>query len=137
MALPYPVIVFNVNLSIPNTEAFGPLTNETLQGTDSPDNIIDSANQTLINALKAARPDARSTCCPSEYQVTYSSLIADNPNNVKHGKYIVLYGSKALEVLKTRCSQATIQTYLPSYTGPGAPPGCDVLSVVYFGNDPT
>ena len=134
MALPYPLIVFSVDLSVPRTEAFGPLTNETFQGTDSPDNIVDSTNQTLIDALKAARPLSRSMTCPTEYHANYSAYITDNPNNVKHGKYIALYGSKAIEIMKKYCSQATIKTYLPSYTGPGAAPGFDVLSVVYYGN---
>jgi len=134
MALPYPLIVFRVDLSLPRTEAFGPLTNETFQGTDSPDNIVDSVNQTLINALKAARPNARSMTVPTEYHANYADYITDNPNNVKNGKYVVLYGSQAIEYLKRYCNKATIQTYMPGYTGDGAAPGFDVLSVVYFGN---
>lgn len=139
MAYPYPVIVFLVNLTPPTAEAFGPLTNQTLQGTDSPDNIVDTPNQTLINALKAERPFDRSTAMPSVLNITTSptvGLVPPNPNRVKHGEIIACAGSAALETLKLYCTQAAIQAYLPGYTGPGAAPGFAILTPVYFGVDP-
>ena len=141
MALPFPVIAFQVNLTPPKTVAFGPKTNQTLQGTDSPDNIVDAPNQTYINALKAQRPHDISTMMPAVANLISNGLLAPSivpptPNKMKHGDWFVVAGKAALDTMKLYCNQATIQTYLAGFTGPGAAPSFDILSVLYFGPDP-
>jgi hypothetical protein len=137
MSLPYPVILFRARLTPSTTEAFGPKTNQTIQGTNSPDNIVDTDNQTYIEALKAQRPKDRSTMMPSVLMSPLFQLTAaPNANNIKHQEYFVVAGQAAIDTLKLYCSKETILTYIPAYTGEGAAPGFDILDVGYFGVDP-
>ena len=104
---PYPATVFQVNLTPPTAEAMGPLTNQSMQGTDSPDNIVDTDHQTLIDSLKANRVNTRSTSAPGLIVVDSTGIIPQwNQNNLKHGDMVVAYGQKAIYMRKMYCNAA-------------------------------
>ncbi|MCK9458193.1 MAG: hypothetical protein M0R80_00775 [Proteobacteria bacterium] len=134
MALPFPVIVFQTNLTPPTSEAFGP--NSTLQGTNSPDNIVDTPNQTYLDDLKEQRKNDRSTSMPSVGKYANYAWGPPEPNKVKNGEIFVVAGQAAINTMKLYCNKAKILENLPAYTGEGAAPGFDILTVLYFGPDP-
>jgi hypothetical protein len=105
MAYPYPVIVFQVDLSLPTAEAMG--ASNAMQGTDSPDNIVDATNQTTINSLKAARPSARTLSLSLPYlaAATASGLAVKN-GNIKHGDLVIAAGRDAINLRKMYCNVA-------------------------------
>lgn len=106
MAYPYPVIVFQVDLSLPTAEAMG--ASNAMQGTDSPDNLVDATNQTVINSLKAARPSARTLSLSLPYlaAATSASLEAVKNGNIKHGDLVVAAGRDAINLRKMYCNAA-------------------------------
>lgn len=107
MAYPYPVIVFQVDLSLPTAEAMGTLTNETMQETDSPDNIVDATNQTVINSLKAARPSARTLSLSLPYLAAADLAgMAVKNGNIKHGDLVIAAGRDAINLRKMYCNAA-------------------------------
>ena len=103
----YPQIVFQVDLSLPTAEAMGTLTNETMQETDSPDNIVDATNQTVIDSLKAARPSAKTLSLSLPYlaAVEASGLEIKN-GNIKHGDFVIAMGIDAINLRKMYCNTA-------------------------------
>jgi hypothetical protein len=104
---PYPATVFQVNLTPPTAEAMGPLTNQSMQGTDSPDNIVDADYQTIIDSLKANRVNTRSTSAPFTIMTDSGNVnIIWHNNNLKHGDILVAYGQKAIYMRKMYCNAA-------------------------------
>jgi hypothetical protein len=98
--------VFQVDLSLPTAEAMG--ASNAMQGTDSPDNLVDATNQTVINSLKAARPSARTLSLSLPYLVaaTSASLEAVKNGNIKHGDLVVAAGRDAINLRKMYCNAA-------------------------------
>ena len=121
---PYPTIVFLVNLG-----------NSLLEG-DSPDNIIDPDNQTVINALKAARTSSLFTAIPFTYSSTAMSVSTSylkyNMSNIKHGDLLALYGSEAIRTRDLYCEPVTGKG-LPASYGGKATPDRAFLQVLSFG----
>lgn len=99
----FPVIVFQVNLALPTSEAMGPLTNQSMQGTLHPDKTVNQDHQVLAATLLANRPATRSWFGrPGGYTFNLSDLNA--VSNGKNGDIIVLQGSQAVYAKRMFCS---------------------------------
>lgn len=110
MAILHPVIIFSANLALNKSELIGPLTNQTSQGVNHPDDFVSENTNT---SLKAARARSRSTsidASPSGLIKTYDYSLEnyvdkkDGVNRLKHFDYFILQGQEALCVRKTYCS---------------------------------
>ena len=91
-------ITFQVDLSLPTSEAVGPLTNESMQGTLHPDKLVNPENQVLAATLLANRPNTRSLWIQTGAGVPSQIGGIVGQKGLKHGDQFTLQGSQAIYV---------------------------------------
>jgi len=92
-------ITFQVDLSLPTSEAVGPLTNVTHQGTLHPDKCVNPEHQVLAATLLANRPSTRSMWLTTAAGIP-PTYLAENIGHrgLQHGDTFTLTGSQAIYV---------------------------------------
>jgi hypothetical protein len=91
-------ITFQVDLSLPLSEAVGPLTNQSMQGTLHPDKFVNPEHQTLAATLLANRPSTRSVWIQTGAGVPSQLGATIGRRGLLHGDTFTLTGTQALYV---------------------------------------
>lgn len=105
-------VTFQVDLSLPTSEAMGPKTNQTMQGTLSPDRYVSGQNPITEYLLEANRPNTRSTWLPTGIGMP-AKVGGGNigARGLKHGDQFVLTGNQAIYAMKSYVKGSPYSTY--------------------------